>query len=96
MVLTGMRLLKRCRTDSQVTFLRTQLLDLLISNAAQLGSESRLSYKEVGSIMDYIDTYWLNNQTILNAFIDGPSLNVKAYETTDNIVEGMWKWFDGQ
>ena len=114
------------------------MLELLINNAAAVGSETKLAYAEVQAVMDYLDTFWLANTTILYAFIDARSIAVEAYETTgtraepwlarsysrasvrgdislslslspalpthpnprallaDNIVEGMWRWFDGE
>ena len=74
--------MQRCRTDSQVGNMREHMLTLLISEADVGGSETKLSYDEVAMIMDYIDTYWLTNPTILYAFVDARFLDVEAYETT--------------
>ena len=76
--------------------MRDLFVDLLIRESTAQGSETQLAYKEVLAVMDYLDTYWLNNPTILRAFIDGPFLHLDEYETTDNIVEGFWRWFDGE
>lgn len=91
-----MRLMKRCRNDQQVVRMRSLMVDMLLDEAAPSESETKLSYTEVQKIMGYIDTYWLLNPVILRAFIDEAFLNVRGYETTDNIVEGSWRWFDGE
>lgn len=62
--------------------MHNHMVNLLISEAAPIGSETKLSYDEVNSVVDYIDTYWLNNPIILWAFLDAHSLDVEAYETT--------------
>ena len=82
-----MRLLKRSRVQSQVNRMRTFMLELLINNAAAVGSETKLAYAEVQAVMDYLDTFWLANTTILYAFIDARSIAVEAYETTGTRAE---------
>ena len=73
-----MRLIKRCRKEAQVFAMREHMVNLLISHASQQGSETELSYLEVSSVMEYIDTYWLNNNIILGGFIDGPFLSLQV------------------
>lgn len=81
-MMTSMRLLKRSRSRTQALAMRNHLLALLGSIATPLGSDAMLSYREVTLVMDYIDTYWVNNETILFAYIDARSLSQKGYETT--------------
>ena len=67
--------------------MRTFMVELLIDNAAAVGSETKLSYAEVQAVMNYLDTFWLANPTILYAFIDARSIGVEAYETTGTRAE---------